>query len=766
MTERWKLKQHFDEHLNGSQAEIHDGGESNFDALNAQLAPLPDHSNHSGMVLGLAEMIDLLAPKTLAILALNEMKIDKIDRLTVMIHHHHIPTCIFINDSENYYRYIADNLKKSVETTSLLLCHPDEMLQDIADRRLAHRLSLYIFFWGAKRVPTDLDRSLLKEPLRVAVITNPRKNVFRIFYNQAKPNNHGELLSANWFDGNDMTFKTVPLLPTPTEVYKNFEGRVFTIPVIHKPPWHFVIYNQVNESWNGTDSEFDLRENGTESEEATFRVTGGRDHNLIQLIADRMNFSFKYIAQEDKIQGTAMGSEENATFSGALGMLQRREVDLFLGDVAVTWERMQAVEFSFFTLADSAAFATHAPRKLSEALALVRPFQLTVWPLVLITIIISGPILYLIIALPYRLEEWTRDWFAKATRLKICRATSFYHMQYIQEMNYRVPQHVEIAGTPQYPSLDRCVWYTINVYLRQSAVIPFNGHVARFFSILLWLCATYVLGDVYSAQLTSQLARPARESPIDTLGKLEMLMERNGYQLLVERQSAFQAVLVNSTGILQRLYRLTQRHPCNESYLVSSVEEGIRILSVNSKRAVFGGRETLYFNTKRYGAHRFQLSEKLYTRYSAVAVQYGSPFLDSLNEVIMRLFEAGIIEKITVAEYERMFGSQTGQFADESAKTTKSESLEADGGKSKKVAESNEKLQPMNMRMLQGAFLALAFGHTVGALVLLLENKTVYIARMYEHFKRNRQQSGIIRSAHFKITKVFRRFWRQLQQAP
>lgn len=112
-------------------------------------------------------------------------------------------------------------------------------------------------------------------------------------------------------------------------------------------------------------------------------------------------------------------------------------------------------------------------------------------------------------------------------------------------------------------------------------------------------------------------------------------MQRDGYQLLVERQSAFQAALVNSTGILQRLYRITQSqsHNDNESYLVNSVEDGIRFLVDNSKRAVFGGRETLYFNTKRYGAHRFQLSEKLYTRYSAVAVQFGSPFLDSLNEV-------------------------------------------------------------------------------------------------------------------------------------
>lgn len=71
----------------------------------------------------------------------------------------------------------------------------------------------------------------------------------------------------------------------------------------------------------------------------------------------------------------------------------------------------------------------------------------------------------------------------------------------------------------------------------------------------------------------------------------------------------------------------------NDDYLVSSVEEGISLIKQGSTKAILGGRETLYFNMKRYGTQNFQLSEKLYTRYSAVAVQTGCPFLESLNEV-------------------------------------------------------------------------------------------------------------------------------------
>lgn len=68
----------------------------------------------------------------------------------------------------------------------------------------------------------------------------------------------------------------------------------------------------------------------------------------------------------------------------------------------------------------------------------------------------------------------------------------------------------------------------------------------------------------------------------------------------------------------------------NSSYL-SSVEEGVQMVLNSGTRVVFAGRETLYFNMKKYGIKNFQLSEKLYTRYSALTLQKGCLFLDSLN---------------------------------------------------------------------------------------------------------------------------------------
>lgn len=149
----------------------------------------------------------------------------------------------------------------------------------------------------------------------------------------------------------------------------------------------------------------------------------------------------------------------------------------------------------------------------------------------------------------------------------------------------------------------------------------------------MWLSATYVLSDLYSAQLTSQLARPSKELPIENLHRLEYVLNRTDYRLLVERNSASFHVLANGSGIMRRLYRkMTRQSADNSTYLLNSVEEGVKSLLVNDNTVLFAGRQTLFFNMKRFaGIRSFQLSEKLFTRYSAISLQKGCLFLDSLN---------------------------------------------------------------------------------------------------------------------------------------
>lgn len=152
-----------------------------------------------------------------------------------------------------------------------------------------------------------------------------------------------------------------------------------------------------------------------------------------------------------------------------------------MGDVTITWERSKAFEFSFFTLADSGAFVTHAPKRLNEALVLVRPFRWEVWPLLLFTIVISGPAFYLIIAVPF--------WWQKENNVPYNRFVQIRHhdlkkvqdkakvkirnYKYIMEMSYgykNLPHQMKkqkVKHLLPENLLGKCVWFTLTLFLKQ-----------------------------------------------------------------------------------------------------------------------------------------------------------------------------------------------------------------------------------------------------------------------------------------------------------
>ncbi|CAO1422930.1 unnamed protein product [Diamesa serratosioi] len=677
--------------------------------------------NLSKMAIGLSEISrGLQTSKTITILNFNNKRSSKINEFIQNIHQFNLQTCIF-NDTEKFFNFVEFNLKGSLEVTCLIFSNPKDIIVEIHEKNLAHRLSLFIFFWGATELPVYKGWNL-REPLRTVIITNPKKFVYRVYYNQACSCNDGNLKFVNWYDGNYLGLHKEPLLPDISQIYKNFNGRIFKIPVIHSPPWFFVKYLNAslkNESFTMENDNID--ENVTEYN----IVVSGRDDVMLKLLGKKMNFRFTYVEPPEKIQGQALPTDsiDNLTFNGGLGMLQRREAEMLFGDIVVTYEKMQEVEFSFFTLADSGAFLTHATRRLSEALALIYPFKWDVWPVLIFTVILTGPALYFIIVLPDLI--WKND---EKMRYGILR--SFHHITYIKEITRR-PRRKQTSTDPdktfnRIGLFNRCVWYSMHIYLRQSIELPHNNDRVRLFTIILWLSATYVLSDLYSAQLTSQLAKPSKELPINTLERLEYVLTHDKrYKLLVEPDSASYNVLKNGTGIARRLFKKMEQQGDNSSYLLNSLEEGVQDILYEEARVVFGGRSTLYFNMKRYGIRNFQLSEKLFTRYSAISLQKGCLFLDSLNENLMWLFEGGILEKITNDEYEKMFQQMKVDTEVDDIKTQQEqEEMKLGGGKSgntKAKINSEQELGAINLGMLQGAFYVLCIGHLVAGIILIFE---------------------------------------------
>lgn len=183
-----------------------------------------------------------MRPRPLAILALPSLTLSnrswhnapsgfQVDEFLQRLHHLYYKTVIF-NDSELFFQHIETNLQGAIECVNLILDKPQEISKRLHQRRLAHRLSLFIFYWGARWPPSGHTLHL-EEPLRAVVVTRPRHKAFRIYYNQAHPGSDSQLRLVNWYDGDNLGLQRSPLLPDALSVYANFEGRVFTVPVFH-----------------------------------------------------------------------------------------------------------------------------------------------------------------------------------------------------------------------------------------------------------------------------------------------------------------------------------------------------------------------------------------------------------------------------------------------------------------------------------------------------------------------------------------------------
>lgn len=456
------------------------------------------------------------------------------------------------------------------------------------------------------------------------------------------PKSRGQLKLVNWWSAENGLFR-YPLLPSAVTVYKSFHGRKFMIPVLHKPPWNFVNYHN----------------------DTTIEVEGGRDDKLFSLLANKLNFKYQYIDPPDRSQGSSV---VNGTMQGVLGLVFNKVVDLFIGDLTVTYERSQGVEFSFLTLVDSELFVTHEPERLNEALALIRPFHWIVWPALLLTLLISGPVLYLFTSAAYTKSKKT------------------------------IVKH---------ESFGDCIWITCTIFLQQAVIIRSKDQNVRFIIVLLSLAVTYVIGDMYSANLTSLFARPTKEPPINTLNELMTAMEKEHYQLLVEENSASHSNLENGTDIYKAIWKLMVQQ---NKYFIESTEEGMKLVRDRKKYAIIGGRETFYYDTSRFGAQNFHLSEKLNTRYSAIALQIGCPYLENFNTILMKLFEGGIYSKITEEEYQKLRQKQIG--------TVEKATVVSEGAVK---AGEDKHLMAMSMKTLQGAFYILIIGYILATLVFFEE---------------------------------------------
>ncbi|XP_013778893.2 probable glutamate receptor isoform X2 [Limulus polyphemus] len=332
----------------------------------------------------------------------------------------------------------------------------------------------------------------------------------------------------------------------------------------------------------------------------------GIENSLLNTIAEHLNFSYKLVLPPDGM----FGAKENGTWSGIMGMVMRKEVDMGLTALVVTYEREEDMDFTVPYNFEFLTFVTAVPGFEHRALAIIRPFTWQMWIVLILTLAFSGILMNAVDNISAKVHRTSRR-HLEAFWFIIGNLTSQGH-------------HIEVA-----PELSvRCMAGA-------------------------WLLVAVVLLAAYCGPLTSHVTFPTPLKPIDKVGELQVAVKSGAMKAgTLQGTSYFHRFMLAEDGVLKYLADKMRKHP---SWVMTDIQKGIE-RALKSPYAFIHGRVVLSAHAAMLGRDRFHVStDCFFSDTFAFPLQDGSPLKAEFDKVIRRIWEAGLVvqwEKEQLRRYD------------------------------------------------------------------------------------------------------------------
>ncbi|KAK3891550.1 hypothetical protein Pcinc_004550 [Petrolisthes cinctipes] len=338
--------------------------------------------------------------------------------------------------------------------------------------------------------------------------------------------------------------------------------------------------------------------------DGSLRPHSGIDVSLLNTMAQYLNFTYSVVVPEDGQWGKVL---DNGTVTGMIGMVASHRAQLAINEITINDLREDVVDFTFPYYLESTVIVTQAPAARNRAFAVLLPFTLRVWMLVVASTLTVGPALACI--------NRARN------RLLKTQVTSVHPLSHLS-------------------------FNAIRSLLNQSSPrVP--GEWPLRMVVYSWSLFCITIYAMYAGTLTAELARPAHEAPINSLVDLLRAIHTRGYKMgLVEGTSVEGILKEAESGIYWKLWDTfnTQTDYVNRSRAgVSKVLTGpyaFLIAQLSSEML-----------TERLGRQRFHMGrEHFYPQSYGIACTTGSPLTAVLERILRRMAAAGLVQKWTKDE--------------------------------------------------------------------------------------------------------------------
>ncbi|KAF8782653.1 Glutamate receptor ionotropic like protein [Argiope bruennichi] len=329
---------------------------------------------------------------------------------------------------------------------------------------------------------------------------------------------------------------------------------------------------------------------------------GGIEGRFLDLISKTLGFTYRLKFPLDREIGTLY---ENGSWTGLIGMLQRKETDMALNFLIRSEQRAKTVDFSDFYEMSDIRFLVDKPGVVPSKWSLFYPFNIATWICILLILLIVPKLVIFIL------------------NLRISYTKLFF----------------EMLGT----------------FLQQSFTIKLNS--PRSNTVLFpWIVFAMMVSLFYSSTLLSFITIPLEEPPLENFEELSQAVAKGTYRCFGLKGSHLLPALLTSE---QEHLRILGKVIKEKAWFLDKNDELKNLKEILTKSAIIDNRFKLEIlhNTLEYDSYVLS-RDPLVSIGFVIALRKDFCCERRLNVIISRIKRAGLYQKLEKEELFRIFLSK------------------------------------------------------------------------------------------------------------